>query len=858
MISKLWASHAHSSLLSNLTRVSLLFPLAALSSEVLAQGVNNPNSDLKPAKLLAQFDVQMLKQRGIDPAVAAYFAAAARFDAGIRRVAVWVNGRDRGQFDARFDDEGQLCFNRGLLDRAGLLIPDVQWQKNSGQITEVEAICYDFAGAYPQTEVELLVSSQQVRLVVSHDALRPMAEDKGVYQSGGSAALINYELQTFKSESGSYSSNFHSANTEIGFNLGDWIVRSRQSFTANDNGNDFETLYTYGQKTLVDQARILQIGEINISDSVLAGAPITGFQLVPESALQGSSLGGVTVDGIAQSQARVEVRQAGALIYNSLVPAGPFSLPDIRPLNSNTDLDVRVIEADGREQRFTVPAASMVRTNLAAAGASLAVGQVRTFGSDDGLKPLVATASDGWLLGARNKISAGALLADNNYQAAALTLDSVLSPSTALTMRSAVSQAPKVKGAGSQASASLTTRLSENVSVSINTTQQTRAYRDLLDTTSRHREHDPSGLSRSQYGASASWSDRTYGSFTGTWSTTQSFAGQSSEYLSASWSKSFKHFNLNTSIEKTARSRNNRDESRRYSSRDDKPQTAVYVSISVPLGSGRSARTYANQRNDRTRYGASFSDNSFDRFNYNVSVDREVEDGSQQLSAGVGMLTPYAQTSFGASKGDDSQSFSARASGGVVMHGQGVTLSPYAVQDSFAIASVGDVSGIRLQTPSGPVWTDGAGRAVVARLNPYSTTTVQVETKGLPRNIDIKNGHQMLSAGRGSVHKMDFEVLKSRRVLLNVLDASGGVPAKGSSVVDSNGEFITTVIDNGQVYLNNLEYAGPLRIQNGDNRYCVLSFQVPPEQDLNNYFEQVSAKCGATGEKLMAANGGSL
>ena len=281
----------------------------------------------------------------------------------------------------------------------------------------------------------------------------------------------------------------------------------------------------------------------------------------------------------------------------------------------------------------------------------------------------------------------------------------------------------------------------------------------------------------------------------------------------------------------------------------------MYLSLSVPLGGGRSTRAYANKRSDRTRYGASFNDSSFERFNYNVAVEREVEDASQQLSANASLLTPYAQTSFGASRSDTSNSFNARASGAMVLHGQGLTLSPYQVQDSFAIASVGDVPGIKLQTPSGPVWTDSAGRAVVASLNPYRSTGVQVETKGLPRNIDIQNGHQMLSASRGSVHQMDFEVLKSRRVLLHITDSNGGVPAKGASVLDANGGFITSVIDDGQVYLHNLEHAGPLRIQHSDDQYCQLSFEVPDEQDLESYFETLNANCAADAESLMAVNG---
>ena len=84
-------------------------------------------------------------------------------------------------------------------------------------------------------------------------------------------------------------------------------------------------------------------------------------------------------------------------------------------------------------------------------------------------------------------------------------------------------------------------------------------------------------------------------------------------------------------------------------------------------------------------------------------------------------------------------------------------------------------------------------------------------------------------------------MLKSRRVLLHITDSNGG--------------FITSVIDDGQVYLHNLEHAGPLRIQHSDDQYCQLSFEVPDEQDLESYFETLNANCAADAESLMAVNG---
>ncbi|EED9384358.1 fimbria/pilus outer membrane usher protein, partial [Salmonella enterica subsp. enterica] len=61
------------------------------------------------------------------------------------------------------------------------------------------------------------------------------------------------------------------------------------------------------------------------------------------------------VQGVAQTQARIEVKQNGYVIYNTTVAPGPFALSDLPGVNGGGDLQVTVFEADGTRQIFTVP-----------------------------------------------------------------------------------------------------------------------------------------------------------------------------------------------------------------------------------------------------------------------------------------------------------------------------------------------------------------------------------------------------------------------------------------------------------------------------------------------------------------------
>ncbi|VCU67867.1 fimbria/pilus outer membrane usher protein [Pseudomonas synxantha] len=428
-----------------------------------------------------QFDLEVLRHRGIDPKVAEFFSRKPRFAQGVRRVTLLVNGASRGAVDASFDTEGRLCFTRGLLEQGNLKVPQEQ-----GLSKAVGAgHCYDFVRAFPQTEVQLLPGRQEVALVVSAEALRPLSEDRGVFQRGGNAALLNYDLLGMQSQSTRMTRRYTSANTELGFNAGDWLVRSRQLLTEQNGVRNFQSLYTYAQKTFVGHKSMVQVGEINIGNSVFPGAAITGVQVMPDSALQGQSRGGATVEGIAQSQARVEIRQAGALIHTTLVPAGPFRLPNIQLLNANTDLDVKVIEASGEQRNFTVAAASLAQFSYSAPGYSLAAGKVRTFRARSMQSPAVLTGTGGWLFNAQNKVSAGLMLSQSQYRAGAFTLDSSVTPNTSVNLRGTLASAGEEGVKGAEASINLNTRLTERLSAGVNTTQRTEGFRDLLDTTQR-------------------------------------------------------------------------------------------------------------------------------------------------------------------------------------------------------------------------------------------------------------------------------------------------------------------------------------------------------------------------------------
>ena len=780
---------------------------------------------LIPAKVCAEdsspsgFDAQTLQQRGIDPQLASLLLSAPRYAAGQHTVNLRVNGQRRGRLAVNFDQQGNLCFDRALLDAANLLPPG-----------EVQG-CDDFLARYPQTLVEPDPATLTVSLVVPTDALRPVQQDISGYETGGFAGLLNYDLSGFYNRFGDDASRFGSANTEVGFNAGDWIVRSRQVQTWQDGLSRSTHLEAYAQRTFASHQAVLQAGQINLYNPVLSGAQITGVQVLTEHALQEQGQGAL-IQGIANSPAQVEVRQNGALIHSTVVPAGPFTLTDVRRLNTRSDVEVTVKESVGGERRFTVPAA-MLGLGLPAPGYSVAAGRVRNVGDAKGEDPWVV--SGGWTGALHPQLTLGTgVLAASQYRSVGASLGWLpwLDSQIQLSTQVSNSQAQE-KVSGVQTDLSWSQRLGEQWSISAANSWRSIGYRELEESTYARDDNNRDSRYRDQQSLNLGWSHPRLGAFSAGVSRSANFAGDSSSRALASWGTSIGAVSLSASAEWQMGGRQQQD-------------NAVYLNISVPLGESRRLRSWVRNSGGENRTGLGLTEQIDDQLSYRVSAEHDSSDHQVETTLGISALPRYSQLDVSYSRSDaERSSYQGGARGGVVLHGDGMTFSPYPVRDTFALVSVGDMSGIKLSTPSGPVWTDWQGQAVVPQVAAYGRSPVEVQTRSLPRNADINNGLAMISAGRGAVDRVEFGVGLTRRLLLTVSNDQGAPLPAGASVSSADGEFITLVQEGSQVFLPNVLGQSTLWITTPQGSRCQLRYSLPEKADPSVYFETAPARCHA-------------
>ncbi|SEB04404.1 fimbrial biogenesis usher protein [Paraburkholderia sartisoli] len=820
-----------------------LAPIAvAVTLMMLGVATNNTfaaeaNNEAATVETNAGFDMEMLKSRGIDPKVAEYFKDAPRYRPGISNVTLLVNGSKKGTVAARFDEQGNLCFDSKFMARAGLQLKKDAVPAKAAKADEAEgtadtvSACEDFMAAWPEAIVKPYPNTATVELIVPTDALRPEALADTNYTTGGTAALLNYDLLAIGNQGSGSSSQYFSGATELGFNAGDWIVRNRSMYTNDGKRSQFEHLYAYAQRTFTDYKSVFQTGEINVSNSIFSGMSIDGAQWVPEAALTHTTNAAAQVTGIAQSTARVEVRQAAALIYSTVVPPGPFSLSNLPLLNGTNDLEVTVIEADGSSRKFIVPAASLSAGSLGIApGYSAAVGRLRDLGDNATSKPWMATGTGTWSIGKSSSVTAGVLGA-TEYQSIGFGGQTTIFDRTAISAQSTWSNATREGLRGGQATASISTPITQSLSLNASASLQTPGYRTLTDTTQDTTQNWNDNHYRSQYTASAAWLHPWLGGFTAGYTRSDLFNGQTTQRVTGSWGRTFKYATVNLNIEHSL-----------GGGVSGNSGNSVYLTATIPFGK-RSVKTYVNSTDGNARVGATYSEVVSDELNYSLNAELQPNNGTASSSANASITPHYTQMNVGVSQnGTNSTSYNAELRGGVVAHKHGVTFSPYPVADTFGIAKTSDVAGVKISTPQGPVWTDFWGQAVIPSEAAYSTSRIEVSGKTLPRNVDIGNGFAQVNPGRGSVNYVNFDIVKVRRILLRAIDKRGQVLPKNASVLDKDDNYLTTVLDDGNIFLNGNEGEN-LKVVDLDGNRCSLEYKLAEKPDLKSYFENAEAVC---------------
>ncbi len=761
---------------------------------------------------------------------------------------ILVNDQLVGRHDveARAGHGGEvlLCLDPALfalmsLDEAKL---DAIRQKEEGRdllpLPE-QATCEALSRFIPSASMRLDSGEQRLEISIPQAYLRSnrsgwVSPDR--WDPGINAALINYSINHSRSESSGRQSSHTGATMDAGLNLGAWRFRHSGYFSQNDNGDrSYTASRSYAEREIRALNAQLTVGESSTAGDLFESVSYTGVNLRTDSRMLPEVFGSYApvVRGVAQTNARVTIRQAGRVVFETTVAPGPFEIDDLGNTSGAGDLEVEVTEADGRVETFVVPFASVPQLlRQGQQRTSLTVGQLRNAAIDS---PAFVEATLRRGVGSGFTAFGGATIADG-YSAIILggALNTRLGAfSGDLTFSDARLPSP-MDGFGKRMQGQ-SYRLAYSRSFNTATSFTLAAYRYSTEgylsfsDAARLRHDLANGSSGSNVSRQRSRIDLHVnqrltkgslflnGSATDYWSenrrTTNFSLGYNGQLGRASYSISARR-TLESSL---------------FNSGSQKQSTGAYLSVSVPLGRAPAApRLSASASSDRNGgsyragVGGSFGDGT--QGSYNLSYGQSP--GSRNVGANVGYAAPMANLNASWSRSDNSQQLGVSASGGVVVHGDGMTFSQR-LGDTVGLVHVPDGPGAGVGHYRG-VKTNKRGYAVVPYLSAYRMNEIAVDPTGLPMDVELKSGSVTTVPTAGAVVKAVIPTASGRSALIEALDNHGQPLPFGLDVYDESGQVIGVVGQGSRLWVRGINDRGQLQVRPGGDaaQSCTIAYDL--------------------------------
>lgn len=317
-------------------------------------------------------------------------------------------------------DELTPCLSPTLLNDMGVKLDGLE--QSVGELDT----CVDIERLIPGATVHMDGGKLTLSLSIPQIAMRrdiagyvdPQRWDYGI-----NSAFVNYQLSAQQSRNDQTGhNNSHDLYVNSGLNLGVWRLRSNNTFRSDAKGDrTWSRAYTYLQRDLPGAHSQLTLGETFTPGDVFRSVPIRGVQIASDMSMLPDSQQhyAPTIRGVAQTRARLEIRQNGFPVYSTYVSAGPYEINDLTLASGSGELEIILTEADGQVRRFTQPYATL--TNLLREGVwrySASAGRYNApFDATDDSMLWQGTLAIGTRL---NSTLYGGLMGNDFYQAATL------------------------------------------------------------------------------------------------------------------------------------------------------------------------------------------------------------------------------------------------------------------------------------------------------------------------------------------------------------------------------------------------------------------------------------------------------
>lgn len=697
------------------------------------------------------------------------------------------------------------------------------------------------------------------------------------WDDGVNALLVNYNFSgahitgSKVGASDSYFLNFNS-----GLNMGAWRLRNYSTVSdgnryTSGQGMTWKTINSYAQRALPGTKSRLVVGQTSTSSNVFNNFSFQGVQMSSDENMLADSERGFApvVRGIANSNAEVTIRQSGNVIYQTYVPAGPFIISDIYPTSSNGDLQVIVVEADGRVNQYSVPFSSLpILQREGQFKYDLVAGTLRNTSYQT--RPSIIQGTLAWGLPLGLTLYGGGQNAAK-YQAYSIGVGQNLGHWGALSldMTAAKSILPDYSKHTGYSFRMLyaKTLLSTGTNFKLAGYQYTtRGFYNFSDTASKMMEQRPAVItSEGEILAKPEFNDyfnlnypkrssaqlniaQPLGSIGSLYMSgnRQTFwnTGEVTDLLQAGYQTTIKGINYSLSY------------SYNKSAWIDKADQMIALNISMPLdewiSSGRGGRSsnhmyasYGQTVSDdgHARYNAGVSGSALENSNLSYSIQQSYTDSNHVASSNL--ATSYrgasANVNAGYNHSGNNRRLNYGVSGGIVAHEDGITFSQ-PLGDTNILIKAPNAKDVKVSNGVG-IKTNQRGYAVVPSASTYRENRVALDTNTLANNVELDNAIVSVVPTQGALVRANFGVRVGVRALMNLSYKGQPIPF-GASVTQTANLQDSIVGNNGQVFLSGLAPKGLLHVrwQEGPEGQCTVHYELDDESEFKD-ISKLAAEC---------------
>ncbi|EBS0892529.1 fimbrial biogenesis outer membrane usher protein [Salmonella enterica subsp. enterica serovar Abaetetuba] len=742
---------------------------------------------------------------------------------GIYNVTVWINDK---QVDSR-DIEFRMAPVTDSPVTAGKLVPclmpdqllryGVDIRSNPGLLTGVDkasadpdksaSTCTRLSGMNGAT-TEFDFNQQKLQLIIPPDMMLPSTGEiapRELWNDGIPAVLLSYQYNIQRTVArGGYGGRRDQQYLQLrpGINVGAWRMRS---VLTRQTPGAWVRQYAWAERRVERLNSQLTLGEQFSSGlGITDGVPFRGVQLMSDDAMlpYAQRTFSPVIEGVAGTQARVEVSQNGYVLTSVTVPAGAFRLDRLPSVSTDGDLLVTIFESDGTRRSFTVP-----YTTPAIAGYpgtlrySLLVGQYRS--SDPAVRmPGILVGEMLYGLPVNMTVYSG-FQTSEKYHNVTLGSGTSLGVWGALSVDGTYSDGQQMH-VSAQKGQRLRVRYTKSIPAtssyfSLSAERMSEGYRTLSDTLDSWCRRDcgrATGGLRQRLALNMSqglsgWGRIGMNVSRQTWrpdgNTQVSWGGNYTVLLR-------RRISLSLSWTRSLRMEHNGQRS---------TNNIVNLMLSVPLGSsGLQSSLQMTHAGGKADWQVGLQGMAMDNRLVWTARERTGGTSGNRLfnSASLGWSGRYGTSTGYFSDSAVSRSYSVDTRGGMLLTRHGLTAGPV-LGDTVALMVVPGVPDVATSSWQG-VKTDWRGYAIVPYLQPYIENSIEIRPDMQNQTAELEYTSAATIPTKGAVTFVPFPVRRGEKLLLTLTQRNGGPVPFGAVVTVGGGQGSTGIVDEGgEVYL---------------------------------------------------------